>query len=227
MNDDELWAAIDAQRLRTADLLATLTPADWSRRSLCEGWTVRDVAAHLTLQQLTLGDGIRTALRHPGRLNHMIQAAARDRSALPTEQIIAEIRRMVGSRRHNVGVTPLETLIDIVVHGQDMAIPLGRSLPVPAAVASTAASRVWDCQASRRGRRMAKVFRPLPYDGLRLVATDTDWSVGEGAEIRGPVLALLLLLTGRQVVLPQLEGPGAAVLVDRLARTSDRARVRR
>ncbi len=224
MNDDELWAAIDAQRLRTADLLATLTPADWARRSLCEGWTVRDVAAHLTLQQLTLGDGLRIALRHPGDLNRMIQASARDRSAaLPTEQIIAEIRGMVGSRRHNVGVTPAETLIDIVVHGQDMAVPLGRSLPVPAEVAATAASRMWET----RGRRMAKVFRPLPYDGLRLTATDTDWSVGEGAEIRGPVLALLLLLTGRQVVLPQLDGPGATVLTERLARSSDQSRVRR
>jgi uncharacterized protein (TIGR03083 family) len=216
MNDDELWAAIDAQRLRTADLLETLAPTDWTRRSLCEGWTVRDVAAHLTLQQMTLPDGLRVALRHPGSLNHMIQASARDRSALPTEQIIAEIRGMVGSRRHNAGLTGRETLIDIVVHGQDMAVPLGRSLPVPAEVAATAASRMWDCRASRSGRRKLKVFRPLPDDGLRLVATDIDWSVGAGAEIRGPVLALLLLLTGRSVVLPQLDGPGASVLTERL-----------
>jgi uncharacterized protein (TIGR03083 family) len=217
MNDDELWAAIDAQRLRTTDLLVTLAPADWDRRSLCEGWTVRDVAAHLTLQQLTLWDGLRGALRHPGSLNHIIHAAARDRSGLPTEQLIDEIRGMVGSRRHNVGLSPLETLIDIVVHGQDIAVPLGRSLPVPADVAATAASHVWGYQATRKGRRTARVFRPLPYAGLRLVASDTDWSVGEGAETRGPVLALLLLLTGRQVVLPQLEGPGGVILAERLA----------
>ncbi|GAB2657801.1 maleylpyruvate isomerase family mycothiol-dependent enzyme [Kribbella swartbergensis] len=220
MTDDELWAAIDAQRLRTSDFLTTLAPDDWDRRSLCEGWTVRDVAAHLTLQQLTLADGLRMALRHPGSLNHVIQAAARDRARLPTERIIAEIRGMVGSRRHNVGLSPLETLIDIVVHGQDIAVPLGRSLPASAEVAATAASRVWDY----RGGRLAKVFKPLPYDGLRLVATDTDWSIGDGAEIQGPVLALLLLLTGRRVVLPQLEGPGAAVLSERLA--ADQARLR-
>jgi uncharacterized protein (TIGR03083 family) len=158
MNDDELWAAIDAQRLRTTDFLTTLRPDDWGRRSLCEGWTVRDVAAHLTLQQLTLGDGLRFALRHPGGLNHVIQASVRERAALPTDQLIAGIRDMVGSRRHNVGVTPWETLVDIVVHGQDMAVPLGRSLPVPAEVAAAAASRVWECQASRRGRRLMKVF---------------------------------------------------------------------
>ena len=115
---------------------------------------------------------------------------------------------MIGSRRHNVGVTPRETLIDIVVHGQDIAIPIGRSLPVPPEVAATAATRVWEC----RGSRLSKVFEPLPYDGLRLVADDIDWSVGNGPELRGPILSLLLLLTGRRVVLPQLNGPGAAVL---------------
>jgi uncharacterized protein (TIGR03083 family) len=226
MNDDELWAAIDGQRLRTTDFLATLHPADWNRRSLCDGWTVRDVAAHLTLQPLTLASGLRMALRHPGSVNHIIQAAARDRAALPTEQLIAEIRAMVGSRRHNVGLSPMETLIDISVHGQDMAVPLGRSLHVPTEVAEAATSRVWSDQSSRQGRRRSKVFRPLPYGDLRLVATDSDWRVGDGPELRAPVLALLLLITGRQVVLPQLDGPGAAVLAERLARPSGRARLR-
>jgi uncharacterized protein (TIGR03083 family) len=210
MNDDDLWAAIDAQRLRTTDLLATLAPADWSHRSLCDGWTVRDVAGHLTLQQMTIGDVLRLALKHPGvhSLNWMIRTSARDQAALPTEQLIGDIRAMVGSRRHNLGVTPHETLIDIVVHGQDLAIPIGRTLAVPPEVAATAASRVWEC----RGTRLAKVFKPVPYDGLRLVANDIDWSVGDGPELRGPVLSLLLLLTGRRVVLPQLDGPGAEVL---------------
>lgn len=212
MNDDELWAAIDAQRLRTADLLQGLTSKEWDRPSLCEGWSVRDVAAHLTLQQMTLGSALRSTLRHPGSLNHIIHASARDRAALAPEEIVAEIRGTVGSRRHNVGVTPYETLIDIVVHGQDIAVPSGRALEVPPAVAATAATRVWDS----RGSRKAKVFRAVPHDGLRLAANDTDWTVGEGPEVRGPVLALLLLITGRPVVLPQLEGEGAAVLAERL-----------
>jgi uncharacterized protein (TIGR03083 family) len=172
------------------------------------------VAGHLTLQQMGLRDVLRIALRHPGihGLNWMIQTSARDKSVLPTDQLIGEIRAMVGSRRHNLGVTAFETLLDIVVHGQDMAVPLGRSLPVPPEVAATAASRAWGYQASWSGRRKAKVFQPLPYAGLRLVATDIDWSVGDGPELRGPVLSLLLMLTGRRVVLPQLEGPGAQTL---------------
>ncbi|TQI99912.1 maleylpyruvate isomerase family mycothiol-dependent enzyme [Kribbella jejuensis] len=208
MNDDELWAAIDAQRLRTADLLETLIDDDWSHRSLCDGWTVRDVAAHLTLQQLTLGDGLKLALKHPGGVNRTIHASTRAKSRQPTAQLIAEIRAMAGSRRHNVGVTAQETLIDIVVHGQDIAVPIGRSLHVPQQLAAVAAQRVWDC----RGTRLSKVFNQLPYDGLNLQATDIAWSVGQGPELRGPILALLLLLTGRTVVLPQLDGPGVQVL---------------
>ena len=130
MNPEELWAVIDTQQLRTADLLSELAPGEGDTPSMCDGWTVRDVAAHLTLQAMTLGPALLAAFRHPGSLNHIINPSARDRAARPTDRLIAEIRGMVGSRRHNVGVTPLETLIDIVVHGQDIAVPLGRNLAV-------------------------------------------------------------------------------------------------
>lgn len=214
MNHEDLWAAIDAQRLSTVAFLEGLGRREWQHQSLCAGWTVRDVAAHLTLQQMTIRQGLRLALRHPGPLNQMILKGAQDKATLPTEQLIAEIGAMVGSRRHNTGLTPQETLIDIVVHGQDMAVPLGRTLEVPPDVAATAASRAWSYQLSRSGRRKAKVFRQLPWPGHRLVATDTDWAVGEGPEITGPVVSLLLLLTGRAVVVPQLGGTGAAALLE-------------
>jgi uncharacterized protein (TIGR03083 family) len=65
MNEDAAWEAIDTQRSRIADLLEGLTVEDWAQPSLCEGWTVRDVAAHLTLQQISLGQGLAEAVRHP------------------------------------------------------------------------------------------------------------------------------------------------------------------
>jgi uncharacterized protein (TIGR03083 family) len=217
VNDDEVWAAIDTQRLRTTDLLDTLAPEEWDLPSLCEGWTVHDVAAHLTLQQMTLGPALLGALRHPGSINHVIAASARDRAGHPPDQLVAEIRAMVGSRRHVVGLSPRETLIDNVVHAQDIAVPTGRVLEVPPEVAATAATQVWRDRSTRLGRVKSAVFRRLPYDGHRLVATDVDWSAGEGPEIRGPALALLLLLTGRPAAVPQLDGEGRTDLVDRLA----------
>jgi uncharacterized protein (TIGR03083 family) len=211
MNDDEIWAAIDAQRLRTADLLDSLTEEEWRRPSLCDGWTVRDVAAHLTLQQLGLLDALGFAVRHPTSmigLNRVINRSARFRAEAPVEALVAELRGMVGSRRHNIGLTSLHPLIDILVHGQDIAIPLRRELPMPAPAAAAAATKVW----STRGTVQGKVFDVLPLDGVQLEATDVEWSVGEGPVVEAPISTLLLLLAGRRVVLPELSGPGADLL---------------
>jgi uncharacterized protein (TIGR03083 family) len=211
MNEDDVWAAIDGQRRRTADLLEELSDDEWLHPSLCRGWTVRDVAAHLTLQQLGLGAAMRSAITHPsslGGVNRMIRTSARIKADQPTERLIAEIRATVGSRRHNVGVTSLETLTDILVHGQDIAIPLGRELEMPTGATAVAATRVW----AQRGKRMARVFDNTPIEGFRLSATDVDWSVGQGREIQGPIAALLLLLTGRPATLPRLSGDGAESL---------------
>jgi uncharacterized protein (TIGR03083 family) len=211
MNEDDVWAAIDSQRRRTADLLEELSDDEWRHPSLCKGWTVRDVAAHLTLQQLGLGAAMRFAITHPsslGGVNRMIRTSARIKADQPAERLIAEIRAMVGSRRHNVGVTNLETLTDILVHGQDIAIPLQRELEMPTGASAVAATRVW----AQHGKRMARVFDNIPIQGFRLTATDVPWSVGQGREIQGPIAALLLLLTGRLATLPQLSGDGAESL---------------
>ncbi|WP_029114552.1 maleylpyruvate isomerase family mycothiol-dependent enzyme [Mycobacterium sp. URHB0044] len=215
MNDDDIWAAIDDQRRRTTDLLEELSDDEWRRPSLCDGWTVRDVAGHLTLQQLTALAAMRLVITNPrvlGGTNRFVRESARSRAGLPTEQLIAEIRAMIGSRRHNVGVTNLETLIDILVHGQDIALPLGRDLSMSADAAAVAASRVW----STRGTRLARVFGHVPFDGMRLTADDVTWSVGDGREVRGSISAILLLLTGRLAALPRLSGDGLVELRSRL-----------
>lgn len=207
LDRDRVWEAIDAQRLRVADLLDQLTDEQWHRPSLCQGWTVRDVAAHLTLQQIGWGTALRMMVRYRGDVDRGIHESARERAAtLSTGQIVAEIRGMVGSRRHNAGVSHRETLIDALVHGQDIAVPLGRSLPVPPDAAAEATTRMWTM----------RVPPPFPatrtMKGFRLVATDIDWSMGRGAEVRGPIGAIMLVSSGRLVALPQLTGPGAADL---------------
>lgn len=207
LTDDELWAAIDSQRMRTADLLAGLSDNDWNCPSLCAEWTVRDVAAHLTLQQLTIGDVLRTAIRHPrviGGVNRTIRESARHRAEMPTQDMIAAIRAMVGSRKHNVGLSGAETLIDILVHGQDIAIPLGRELDMPTKATAFAATRVWDSL----GHGKARVFHRTPSGEFRFRATDIDWAAGSGPEVTGPIGAILLLLTGRRAALTRLGGPG-------------------
>ena len=204
MNEDEGWAAIDAQRLRVVALLEQLTDDEWRRPSLCDGWTVRDVASHLTLQQLTLGQGLRALLRHRTGVNRLTLEMARDRAAQPTGDLIAGIRAMVGSRRHNIGVTFRETLVDITVHGLDIAVPLERPLETDPVATRAVADRVWQLGWPFHARKR--------FAGHRITASDVDWTVGDGAEVRGPIDAAVLLLTGRPAGLARLTGDGVSTL---------------
>ena len=209
MDRDQVWQVIDAQRLSLAGLLEQLSADEWRQPSLCTGWTIRDVAAHLTLQQLGLGGAMGMMARWRGSLDRTIRDAACRRAAQPTEQIIEQIRGTAGSRRHNIGVTYLETLTDILVHGQDIAIPLGRRHYMPPRAAAVAASRVLSM------RWPPPLPAALKVAGFRLTATDISWSAGEGPEVRAPMGAILLVCAGRLVALPQLSGEGARDLAAR------------
>ena len=211
MTRDQVWEDIDAQRMAVADLLEGLSADDWQRPSLCPGWTVRDVAAHLTLQQVGPGGAIAMMIRWRGSLEKTIRdTACRRAAALPTTRIITEIRATAGSRKHSIGVSYLETLTDILVHGQDIAIPLGRSLTIPPRAAAVATSRVLSMRWPPPLPAAGKVA------GFRLTATDTSWTAGQGPEVAGPMGALLLVCAGRLAALPQLSGPGAPALTARL-----------
>lgn len=211
---DALWSGIDDQRARTAQLLKMLSPEQWECPSLCDGWTVRHVAAHLTLQQQRWRDAVTFLTRHPRMLRSVTLNATVHNSAvlqaqlLTTDQIIEHIVNGIGSRRHNAFVTPLETLTDILVHSQDIAIPLAVHLPMRPELSALAATRRWDT----RNTWLATVNRRLPLNSYQLRATDVNWSRGQGSDITGPIGAILLLLTGRPAALEQLTGEGADAL---------------
>ena len=204
MDRDQVWQTIDRERLSLADLFDDLSPQEWETPSLCAGWRVRDVAAHLTLSQMGLIPAVVAAARARGNFNRMVHDTAVRQAQLPTRDYAPRLRAMPGSRKKAPGVSHLEPLIDVLVHGQDIAIPLGRTRPVPAVAAMAATDRVWpDLFPWRPARKLS---------GFRFAATDCSWTAGEGALVEGPIAALLLLLTGRTAALPQLSGPGAAVL---------------
>jgi uncharacterized protein (TIGR03083 family) len=190
MDEEAVWRVIDRQRLSVAELLAQLSEDEWRRPSLCAGWTVRDVAGHLAWQQLTsLPALLVDAVRARGNMDRTIHDASCRWAARSTGQLIEEVRSLAGRRRHPPRLTYLEVLIDILVHGMDIAVPLGRPLETPTDAATVAADRIWyeDRYFGARAR----------WAGYRLAATDTTWAVGQGAPVEGPMDALLLLLTGR------------------------------
>lgn len=209
MERDEKWAVIADQRRVLADLLDGLAAEEWERSSLCAGWRVKDVAAHVALTPQSpgllriLGLGLR-ARGDFDALNRDLAIAHADR---PCADLVAELRGLAGSRRKPAITTLDNLLFDTVVHVQDVAVPLGRAVAMPPAAAREGAERVWRMGWPFWARRRLR--------GLRLSATDVDWTAGEGAEVRGPVSALLLLLTGRTgTALPHLDGAGARRLAE-------------
>ncbi|GID27023.1 maleylpyruvate isomerase family mycothiol-dependent enzyme [Paractinoplanes brasiliensis] len=206
MDDTEVWSAVDRRRRAVIDLLKNLAPDEWDTPSLCPGWTVGDVAAHLTMPLLTLRQFALLAMRHPGGTNHLIREASIDLARRhDREQLLQRLDLLVGRHRPVPGLTCREALIDAIGHTFDMAIPLGREIDVPAVEVAEAADRV----VSYRGRGNAKVFRRLPLTTYRLTATDHAWSTGDGASVTGTMTDLFLLLTGRVVRVGHLHGPGA------------------
>jgi len=208
MDSEESWQVIAGQRLALADLLAGLSAEEWERPSLCAGWRVRDVAAHVAMAPQVLSirtmavEGLRAGGRFH-RLNH--DMAVRHARSRPAERLVAELREHASSRRLPLVTSYRNILFDILVHGQDIALPLGRTHPMPPSAARAGAARVWSRGWPFWARRRLR--------GVRLVATDVEWSAGAGPEVEGPIAALLLLLTGRvTTVLPHLAGPGVPVL---------------
>lgn len=210
MDEERTWQVVEQQRLAIADLLDELTPERWDAPSLCAVWRVRDVAAHVALGGLPPSPGSLLAdlVRSRGSFHRLNTLAARRRAQRPPRQIVADLRGHAGSRAVPVVSNYRNLLFDVMVHGQDIAIPLGLDLPVPPHAAAEGATRVWT---------MGWPFwakRRLP--GVRLTATDVDWSVGSGADVHGPIRALLLLLTGRTATaVPMLAGDGTGHLAGR------------
>lgn len=208
MDEDAVWAAIDTERTALAHLLESLSGPEWSAPSLCDGWRVRDVAAQLALAHMGPAQAVRDLARARGSLDRMVCDTARRHASASPEQLVAEIRSMVGSRRSAPMVTALEPLIDVLVHTQDIALPLGRWRGMPVDAAATAATRVWTYRWP-----LSRTFGARSrLRGLQLVATDVDWSAGEGARVEGPIEALLLVVTGRTAAVDRLSGPGAGAL---------------
>lgn len=204
---ERILAWTKAERLGLADLFAELDDHEWEAASLCPGWTVRDVAAHLTTStRTTLRDTIKGAIRARGDFDRMVADQARELAvAHEPAELIALLRETAGSARRAPGAGPLDPLVDALVHGQDVARPLGRVREMPVEPTVAALDHV---------RRSIFYGARKRFRGTRLVATDVEWSAGDGPdEVRGPVGDLLLLATGRAAGLATLLGPG----VDRIA----------
>lgn len=192
------------ERLEFADLLDRMTPEQWASPSLCAGWTVRDVAAHtvayLDQSRIALaanmirfaGDVDRLNADGVDRHSRIGRSELADRMRRGSEPAGAGALYGAGSRSSSVWSTSRTS----DVHWGCIAIST-----------RAGSGSAWTTHASARGRRPAADTR------VRLVATDVDWTAGNGPEVVGPGEALLFAMTGRAAaVAGELRGEGVALL---------------
>ncbi|WP_185035780.1 maleylpyruvate isomerase family mycothiol-dependent enzyme [Streptomyces candidus] len=199
---------VHAERAALIEDLAKLDAEQWRTPSLCAGWTVHDVAAHLvdTARATRLGFVAAMVRARFDFDRQNARGVARERAGSPRETW--ERLREVAPRT-STPPAPLDTrLVEEVVHGEDIRRPLGITRAYPAE-AVVRALRLQARTPASFGGAKERVAR------LRLVATDADLTIGEspdGPEVRGSALALLLAVSGRPLPPDALTGPGAGAL---------------
>jgi uncharacterized protein (TIGR03083 family) len=209
MDDARTWELIHRERAATADTLEALTPSEWAAPSACGTWSVQVTAGHIVVGAEQTKGGFVTRMAANGfRFNRMMDRDARRAGALPPDEIIGRLRATDGATNHPPA--PVVTMLgEIVVHSEDIRRPLDlpRASDPEAIVA---------CLEMYQGASFP-VGTKQRIRGLSLVATDVDWRHGDGPEVSGPGLALLMAMTGRAIGLTDLSGTGVGDLRDRMA----------
>jgi uncharacterized protein (TIGR03083 family) len=202
----DIWPAVHRERESLIGDLRTLTGQQWSTPSLCRGWDVHDVLAHLVDDAGTTRLGFLWTFMAAGfdfdRCN--ARGVTRERVADPACTLAAF--RAVSGRTTSAPAAPATRLVEAIVHGEDIRRPLGLQRAYPAEAVVRALRLQLRTPASFGGAKETAAR-------FRLAATDADLALGggpEGSEVRGRALALLLAVSGRPVAPAELAGPGLA-----------------
>jgi uncharacterized protein (TIGR03083 family) len=193
---------IAAERRELAEVLGGLSAAQWHARSLCAGWTVAHVVAHLTMpfriseREFALG-----MEKARGQFGEFSDAVASRDSQLPQAELVAALRDNVDNPWKPPGGGYEGALSHDIIHGLDITWPLSITYPVPGQAMIT----VLDLIAGQGGRSLFG----FALDGIELKARDLDWSSGTGAPLTGQSRDLLLLVAGRTIPRDLFSGPGA------------------
>ncbi|BBX26882.1 maleylpyruvate isomerase family mycothiol-dependent enzyme [Mycolicibacterium alvei] len=194
------------ERTDLAEFLATLTPQEWQAESLCTGWTVKDVVAHvISYEDLNLAGLLKRFAK--GRIVHANEVGVREYSTMSTDELLEFLNQHLRPHGLTAGFGGMIGLVDGTIHHQDIRRALGRPRTVPAQRLRQILPRVPGNPRLGAGRRIK---------GLRLRANDIEWGHGSGPEVIGTGEALLLAMTGRRQAAEELTGEGATTLLARV-----------
>ena len=203
----DIWPVIHTERKSLAGDLRPLTDEQWDAASLCPGWTVRDVLAHMTSAANLTPPVFFGTLIGSGFSFEKVQAKgiAAHRGGSPADTL-AGFEKAETSVKHPPG--PTNTWLgEVIVHSQDIRRPLGIEHEYP----TEALVQVADFYKGSN----ALIGSKSRIAGVTLRATDADWSHGTGPEVSGPMLSLVMAMTGRKAALDDLSGDGVATLRSR------------
>jgi uncharacterized protein (TIGR03083 family) len=201
------WKLIHAERDALATDLAGLDVARWQSPSLCDDWTVREVLAHMTATAaMTPVTFFGTFIGSGFNFGSFARKGVQGELGNSGVETLARFRAHAGSTTSPPG--PTDSWVgETIVHAEDIRRPLGIAHTyAPAAVLRVANFYQGSNTLIGAKNRIA---------GITLRATDTDWSHGSGPEVSGPLLSLVMAMTGRKVAFDDLEGPGLEVLRSR------------
>ncbi len=207
MNAAETWKYIHAERATMADTLSELSTEQWAAPSWCGQWTVRMTAAHiLVAAEQTPGRFYLQLLQAGMRFDTYAERTAQALSALAPLDLVTRLRaRTLTTNRPPAPAIAM--LGEIVTHGGDIRMPLGlKHRPDDAALVAVA---------DNYSRTNLLIHAKKRIAGLRLIATDADWSTGTGQEVTGPLLSIILAMSGRRQACPDLAGEGVTTLASR------------
>lgn len=213
LTDAEVFDRTTRLRRLIADTVTELEPGQWNAATLCRGWDVRTLVAHLCQPMLVGFNRMAlTAIGRRGNIDAAIDATARRLARRPPEELVAVLREHAGDPIAPPKVGPYGPFVDACVHLRDMARPLGLD-----------ADATTDDWIAVLDHLMSPTVSPylIPkgrIEGIRFRATDAPWAGGAGAELDGPLEALALAATGRRVACADLAGPGLKLLQWRLDR---------
>lgn len=204
----DVWGMVHAERRALVDDLVGLSAEQWATPSLAEGWTVHDVVAHLVDNARTTPFGlVRAMMAARGDLDrqnsHGVAAAKGATPAETLDRLRAVVDRTSGPP---TWLAALESrLVEEVAHGEDIRWPLGMTRVYPPEALEAAIRYQTETKDAFGGARSLATR-------VTLVADDTSLRLGDGPELHGTALALLMVLTGRRHALDELSGPGTAAL---------------
>ncbi|HEY4455550.1 MAG TPA: maleylpyruvate isomerase family mycothiol-dependent enzyme [Pseudonocardiaceae bacterium] len=186
----DLVQQVHAERARLADLLAGLTDADWDHPSLCAGWRVREVLAHVTMPFRLSPPKFVLGLASAGfSFNRFAdRVARRDAARMSGAELLASLRANITNPWQPPGGGAAGALSHDTIHGLDMSEPLG--LPAPPV------ERIALVLANATPRSLA--FFGVDLTGIQLRGTDADVRLGDGEPVDLPVKDILLTITGRR-----------------------------